>query len=388
MARRKICVVTANRADYSRVKSVLSAIEEHPDLELQLVVAGSHLVDHYGMTVRDIERDGFPISRNVHMELHGNEPVTMAKSVGLGVVEFSSAFYDLKPDVVVAVVDRYENFAAAAAAALMNIPTAHIQGGEVTGTIDESLRHAMTKLSHIHFPSTELSRERIVRLGEDPKYVFTVGCPATDILLSAPRYDLKKLQDEFRSSVKDPSIGFDPSRPYIFMVQHPVTTEFGSGRAQVEETLEGIAARAHQVLVLWPNIDSGSDDVSRGIRLFKIAHPEFTVLTLRHMPHTLFVNALRSAKCLVGNSSSGIREAGYFGVPVVNIGTRQSGREHGQNVIHAGYSRKEISEAIQRHTEHGPYQPEYLYGEGNAGVEIANILATIPFPEVQKKLHW
>src|SRR3989338_5433770 len=263
MARRKICVVTANRADYSRVKSVLFAIQDHPDLELQLVVAGSHLVDHYGMTVRDIERDGFPISRNVHMELHVNEPVTMAKSVGLGVVEFSSAFYDLKPDVVVAVVDRYENFAAAAAAALMNIPTAHIQGGEVTGTIDESLRHAMTKLSHIHFPSTELSRERIVRLGEDPKYVFTVGCPATDILLSAPRYDLKKLQDEFRSSVKDPSIGFDPSRPYIFMVQHPVTTEFGSGRAQVEETLEGIAARAHQVLVLWPNIDSGSDDVSR-----------------------------------------------------------------------------------------------------------------------------
>src|SRR3989344_4136485 len=196
MARRKICVVTANRADYSRVKSVLSAIEEHPDLELQLVVAGSHLVDHYGMTVRDIERDGFPISRNVHMELHGNEPVTMAKSVGLGVVEVSSAFYDLKPDVVVAVVDRYENFAAAAAAELMNIPTAHIQGGEVTGTIDESLRHAMTKLSHIHFPATPQAKERIVRMGEDPRYVFDVGCPATDALLDSPEMSAEEMKRE------------------------------------------------------------------------------------------------------------------------------------------------------------------------------------------------
>lgn len=388
MARRKICVVTANRADYSRVKSVLFAIQDHPGLELQLVVAGSHLVDHYGMTVRDIERDGFPISRNVHMELHGDEPVTMAKSVGLGVVEFSSAFYDLKPNVVVALVDRYENFAAAAAASLMNILTAHIQGGEVTGTIDESLRHAMTKLCHIHFPSTELSRERIIRLGEDPKYVFNVGCPATDILLSAPRYDLKKLQEELKASVKDPSVGFDPTRPYIFMVEHPVTTEFGSGRAQVEETLEGIAPLGHQVLVLWPNIDSGSDDISRGIRLFKIAHPELTVLTLRHMPHSLFINALRNAKCLVGNSSSGIREAGYFGVPVVNIGTRQSGREHGKNVVHAGYSRKEIREAAERHIAHGPYEPEYLYGDGRAGVEIAKILASVQLPHIQKKLHW
>src|SRR3989338_11569010 len=193
MARRKICVVTANRADYSRVKSVLQAIQLHPNLELQLVVAGSHLVDHYGMTVREIEKDGFPISAKVHMEFYGNEPTVMAKSTGLAIIEFATIFNNLKPDIVVALVDRYENFASAVASAMMNIPTAHTQGGEATGTIDESLRHAMTKLAHIHFPSTENAKERIIKMGEDPRYVFNVGCPATDILLSAPKWGMEEV---------------------------------------------------------------------------------------------------------------------------------------------------------------------------------------------------
>lgn len=384
---RKIAVVTANRADYSRVKSALSAIKKHPDLELQLIVAGSHLIDQYGLTVKDIERDGFPIAARIPMELHGSDPLTMTKSIGLGVMEFATCFGNLKPDIVLALVDRYENFASAIAAASMNLPTAHTQGGEVTGTIDESFRHAMTKLSHIHFPSTDSARNRIIQMGEDPKYVFNVGCPATDALLSAPKMDTGEIRKAVNALFKDPQADFDPSKPYIFIIQHPVTTEFGDGLKQIQETLEGVKGLGAQIFMLWPNIDAGSGDVSRGIRLFRLANPEEKITILGHAPHGLFVNLLRESKCLIGNSSSGIRETSYFGVPTVNIGTRQKGREHGQNVVHAGYKRKEIRQAVVKQLEHGPYEKEFIYGNGDAGVKIANILAETSLPSVQKRFY-
>lgn len=384
---RKIAIVTANRADYSRVKSVLSAIQERKDLELQLIVAGSHLLDHYGNTVKDIERDGFPIAARIPMELQGSEPLTMAKSIGLGIMEFATCFGNLKPDVVIALVDRYENFASAVAAASMNIPTAHTQGGEITGTIDESFRHAMTKLSHIHFPSTEGAKKRIIRMGEDPRYVFNVGCPATDALLSTPELTTEDLTKQVRSLFKDPQADFDPSKPYIFVIQHPVTTEFGGGIQQIQETLEGIKGLGIQAFMLWPNIDAGSEDVSRGIRLFKLANPQEKITVLGHAPHALFVNLLRRAKCLVGNSSSGIRETSYFGVPTVNIGTRQAGREHGSNVMHVGYNREEIRGALKKQLEYGPYEKELIYGDGDAGKKIATILAEVELPGVQKRLY-
>lgn len=384
---RKIAVVTANRADYSRVKSVLSAIKKRPDLELQLIVAGSHLLDHYGFTVKEIEKDGFPIAARIPMELHGSDPVSMAKSVGLGVLEFATCFNNLKPDIVIALVDRYENFATAIAAATMNIPTAHIQGGEVTGTIDESLRHAMTKLSHIHFPATPQAKERIMKMGEDPKYVFDVGCPATDALLESPAMSAEEIKQGVKALFKDPQADFDPGKPYMMVIQHPVTTEYGSGIDQVRETLEGIRGLGMQVFMLWPNIDAGSGDVSRGIRLFRLANPNERFVILGHVPHNLFVNLLRNAKCLVGNSSSGIRESCYFGLPTVNIGTRQKGREHGKNVMHAGYNKEEIRNAVLKQLEHGAYPKESIYGSGDAGEKIANILAGVALPSVQKRLY-
>ncbi|KKU94565.1 MAG: UDP-N-acetylglucosamine 2-epimerase [Parcubacteria group bacterium GW2011_GWA1_48_11b] len=321
------------------------------------------------------------------MELHGSDPVSMAKSVGLGVLEFATCFNNLKPDIVIALVDRYENFASAIASATMNIPTAHIQGGEVTGTIDESLRHAMTKLSHIHFPATSQAKERIVRMGEDPRYVFDVGCPATDALLDSPEMSTEEMRREVRALFKDPQADFDPSKPYMMVIQHPVTTEYGSGINQAQETLEGIKGLGMQIFMLWPNIDAGSGDVSRGIRLFRLANPNEQFTILGHTPHKLFVNLLRKAKCLVGNSSSGIRESCYFGLPTVNIGTRQKGREHGKNVIHAGYSKNEIRQAVLKQLEHGNYPTESIYGNGDAGEKIAKILAETKLPSVQKRLY-
>jgi UDP-hydrolysing UDP-N-acetyl-D-glucosamine 2-epimerase len=387
---RKICVVTANRADYSRVKSVLQAIQLHPSLKLQLVVAGSHLVDHYGMTVNEIEKDGFPVSAKVHIEFYGSEPAVMAKSTGLAVMEFATLFNNLKPDIVLALVDRYENFASAVAAAMMNIPTAHIQGGEVTGTIDESLRHAMTKLSHIHFPATDDARERIIKMGEDPCYVFNVGCPATDILLSAPKWSMKEVTQYLRSEIiKEREWSFNPSHPHFLVIQHPVTTEFGSGIQQIQETLKALLKFNHQVFMLWPNIDAGSDDVSRGIRIFKINNPNFPLFILKHTPHKVFINLLRHASCMIGNSSSGIREACYFGIPVVNIGTRQQERERGKNVLDVGYNSDEIAKAIGEQLEHGSYDSEFVYGDGSAGKKIAEILASVNLSNIiQKKIQY
>ena len=386
----KICVVTANRADYSRVKSVLQAIQLHPNLELQLVVAGSHLVDHYGMTVREIEKDGFPISAKVHMEFYGNEPTVMAKSTGLAIIEFATIFNNLKPDIVVALVDRYENFASAVASAMMNIPTAHTQGGEATGTIDESLRHAMTKLAHIHFPSTENAKERIIKMGEDPRYVFNVGCPATDILLSAPKWGMEEVTRYLREKIiKEHNWDFNHSKPHFLVIHHPVTTEFGSGIHQVQETLKALLKFNHQIFMLWPNIDAGTDDISRGIRIFKIENPDFPLYIFKHMPHEIFVNILRHSVCMVGNSSGGIRESCYFGVPVVNIGTRQQNRERGENVLDAGYNAEEIAEAVERQLNHGKYEPEFVYGDGSAGKKIAEILANIDIRNIiQKKIQY
>lgn len=387
---RKICVVTANRADYSRVKSVLKAIQLHPDLELQLVVAGSHLIDHYGTTVREIEKDGFPISARVHMELYGGDPTVMTKSTGLAIIEFATILNNLKPDIVLALVDRYENFASAVAASMMNIPTAHIQGGEVTGTIDESLRHAMTKLCHVHFPASNEAKERIIKMGENPSRVFNVGCPGTDILIAAPKWSTEEVAQYLKKNIiKERGWSFDPSRPYFLVVQHPVTTEFGSGIRQIQETLKALSKFNHQVFMLWPNIDAGTDEISRGIRLFKIENPDLPIFILKHMPHEVFANLLRNTSCMVGNSSSGIRESCYYGTPTVNIGTRQQNRERGSNVLDAGYNSEEIAGAVEKQLRHGRYEPEFVYGDGSAGKQIAEILANIDISNIiQKKMQY
>jgi UDP-hydrolysing UDP-N-acetyl-D-glucosamine 2-epimerase len=385
---RRICVVTANRADYSRAKTVLDAVKAHPDLTLQVVVMGSHLLEKHGFTVREIEADGFVPDARIYMEVDGKNPTTMAKSMGLAVVELATTFDQLKPDIVIALVDRYENFASAAAAALMNIPIAHIQGGEVTGTIDESLRHAMTKLAHLHFPATEGARERIVKMGEPAGTVWNVGCPGTDILLQSPLLSAEETIRSVQEVAKDPNVHLDPKAPYLLVVQHPVTTEYGSGVDQIRATLDAVQGTGMQTIMLWPNIDAGSDDVSRGIRHYQIKHPELPLYAFKHFGNELFVNLMRNASCMVGNSSAGIREACYFGTPVVNIGTRQSGRERGACVRDAGYEKDEIAVAIREQLAHGRYPTERIYGDGTAGTQIADILATARIDVVQKRITY
>ncbi len=386
---RKICVLTANRADFSRLETILESVNEHPDLELQLVVLGSHLLEKTGMTVEEIKRRGFKIDHKVYTEIEGSNPVTMSKSVGLAIMELATVLDQLKPDIVIAPVDRFESLAMGIAPALMNIHVAHIQGGEVTGTIDESIRHALTKLSHLHFVATEKSRGRVIKMGELPEMVFNVGCPGTDLLLKTPVWSMRDTLEKLNKEVIKGERKLKSDKPYLLVIQHPVTTEFSGAAKQITETLEALRKFKGQIIILWPNIDAGASEISRVLRKYT-ALPEYVSRTmiLKHIPSEIFINTLRHSLCLVGNSSTGIREACYFGTPVVNIGSRQEGRERGGNVMDVSYNREEIAKTIKRQLNNGKYPIEYVYGDGTAGKKIAGILASIKLPNIQKKITY
>lgn len=371
---KKICVVIGSRANYSSIKSAMRAIHNHPDLELQLIVGASAILDRYGAVINLIEEDGFTASARVHMLIEGETPATMAKSTGLGLLELPTLFEQMKPDVVLTVGDRFETMATTLAAAYMNIPVAHTMGGEVSGTIDESIRHAVTKFAHIHFPACEGARERIIRLGELPQHVHMVGCPRIDLvadILDSPEISLE-------SALFDKGVGeklnFD--QPFVLVSQHPVTTEYGAGEAQITMTLEAIRELDLPAIVLWPNADAGSDDIARGIRKWRERKLDRHMHFFKNLPIETYVRLMRKTACLVGNSSSGIREGAFIGTPVVNIGTRQTARDRGSNVLDVPYGKDEIKAAIARQVSHGPYAMEPIYGNGRAGQRIADILST------------
>ena len=383
MVKRKICVVVLSRANYGRIKSVLQAIEEHPSLELQLVVGASALLERYGPAIDVIRNDGFRVDAVVYLVIEGENPATMAKSTGLGLLELPTIFENLKPDIVLTVADRFETISTAIAATYMNIPLSHVQGGEVTGSIDESVRHAITKLAHIHFPATKLSAERIIRMGEHPDTVFVTGDPAMDILATA---SLELENDIFQ---RYGGVGpiLDLGQDYLLVVQHPVTTEYEDGFGQINETLMAIYEMGIPTIWLWPNVDAGSDKVSKGIRVFREKYnPEF-VHFFKNFSVEDYARVMRNSKCIIGNSSSGIREGSFLGVPAVNVGTRQQGRERGKNVIDVGYNKEEIKQAIMTQLRNDNYPPEYIYGDGSASRRIAEILATCNI-DIQKTLAY
>ena len=374
--KRKVGVVVSARPSYSRIKTTLQAIKKHPELELQLIVAASALLDRYGNAVDYIEKDGFDIAARVYMVLEGENLTSMAKTTGLGLLELSTTFDNLKPDIVVTVADRFETIATAIAASYMNIPVAHVQGGEVTGNIDERVRHAVTKLSDVHFVSTERSKERLLQMGEELSKVFVTGCPSIDIAKEVS--EEKELN--FNPFEKYPGVGKEPdiSNGYIVVMQHPVTTEYGKSREHVEETLNAVKEINLPALWFWPNVDAGADGTSKGIRVFRELNPNSNFYYFKNMEPTDFLNLLKNSKCLVGNSSVGIRECSYLGVPVVNIGSRQRGRERAKNVIDVDYKKEEIKNAINTQIGHGSYSKDTTYGDGEAGQKIAQLLTEVP----------
>lgn len=376
MSRRKIVVVITARPSYSRVKTVLSAIQKHADLELQLVVAASALLDRYGSAVNYIEKDGFAIAAKVFNVLEGENLTAAAKTTGIGILELSTVFDNLKPDIVVTVADRFETMATAIAASYMNIPLAHIQGGEVTGNIDEKVRHAITKLADYHFVASESAKERVIKLGENPDFVFNTGCPSIDI--ASEINTIKGLN--FNPYQKYGGVGSDPdlSNGYLVVMQHPVTTEYQNSRKHIEETLEAVNELNMPTLWFWPNVDAGADGTSTGIRAFREYHKLKNVHFFKNMEGDDFLVLLNNAKALLGNSSVGIRECAYLGVPVINIGSRQNKRDRGHNVIDVDYNKNEIIDAVNTVLKNGKSETSAVYGGGNAGLTIADLLVKVP----------
>jgi UDP-hydrolysing UDP-N-acetyl-D-glucosamine 2-epimerase len=383
MNRRKVCIVVNSRANYGRIKSLLRAVAKHPDLELCLVAGASAMLHRFGNVRSLMETDGFHVDATVYSIVEGETPTTMAKSTGLAILELATLFENLKPDVVLTVADRFETLATAVAASYMNIPLAHTQGGEVTGSIDESVRHAITKLAHIHFPATQLAAQNVIRMGEDPATVHWTGCPAMDIVAEI---DLALPADIFER-YKGVGPELDPGKPYMVVLQHPVTTEYGKGFQQIRETIQAVVQFDIQTVWLWPNVDAGSDDVSKGLRMFREQQQPAKIHFYRNFSVEDYARLIANCRCLVGNSSSAIREGAFLGVPAVNIGTRQSGREHGENVIHAGYDEAQIATAIRRQIEHEHYPLSHMFGDGKAGQRIADILASAAF-KIQKRLAY
>lgn len=368
-------MVTA-RPSYSRIKTALTAIQNHPDLELQLVIAGSALLDRYGNAVDFIERDGFPVAAKVFMVLEGENPTTMAKTTGLGVMELTNVFFNLQPDAVISIADRFETIATSIAAAYQNIPLVHVQGGEVTGSIDEKVRHANTKLADLHLVCTPDAKERVIRLGENPDMVINTGCPSIDLA---------------KMIGQDQVLGFDPvekyggvgvdlnwKEGYIVVLQHPVTTEYKQAKEQVLETLRAVKALNYPTFWFWPNVDAGSDGTSNGIRSFRELEQPQNIHFFKNMEPMDFLRLLKNSKALVGNSSVGLRECSYLGVPVVNIGNRQHRRSRGENVMDVDYNEKRIFEATKSAIDGEHYPSSGVYGTGDSGEQMAEILATSP----------
>lgn len=386
VTKRKVCVVITTRGNYAKMKSVITLIRSSTDLELQLVLGGMVVLEKYGRISSVLEDQQIPIARTIHFVIEGETLVTMSKSAGLAVTEFSTAFQDLKPDVVLVIADRFECLPIAMAAAYMNIPVAHVEGGEVSGSIDESIRHAITKLAHVHFTASAEAAQRIERMGEDPRTIFPVGSTSLDVIRSLDLCNLNAVRQHQKDFGMGAMIDLVPHQ-YLVLSQHPVTTEYAENLVNVRETIAALEELRMPTVWIMPNMDAGSDGINKGIRQFREASKPDYVHFFKSLPIELYAPLLSNAACIVGNSSSGIRESAFLGTPTVNIGSRQHGRQRGKNVLDVEYNRMGICDAVRRQIAHGRYERDHLYGDGFASEKIVDALRTHEF-RIQKTVAY
>lgn len=381
--KRKIAVITGTRADYGLYYYVLKAIMNNPNLQLQLIVCGMHLCPDFGLTVNEIVNDGFEIADQFETILSADTGGAMAKSVGLSIISMVQSFERLKPDMLLILGDRGEMLAGAIAATHMNIPVAHIHGGEVTGTVDESVRHAITKLSHIHFPATEDSKQRIIRMGENVENIYVVGAPGLDYINNAKYMSKEDVLKRF--NLKDAN--------FIIMTQHPVTTEREEVEWQIRETLEAVVQKKIQTVISYPNSDNGGRKIIEVIEEYKNKY-DF-IKTYKNLTQIEYLSLLNIASLMLGNSSSGIIEAASFKLPVVNIGTRQNGRLRTFNVIDVDYGKDNIVNGIDEALFDRNFHEKLKscvnpYGNGNSGKKISEVLSDIELNKnlIQKRITY
>jgi UDP-hydrolysing UDP-N-acetyl-D-glucosamine 2-epimerase len=382
-AKRKVCFPITSRAYYGRSQMLIRKLHSHAGIDLTLMLGGSILLDKYSKHVADdIQAGGFEIEASLFNVIEGGNHVAMAKTACLTALEFTNNLYTSEPDVVVICGDRFEQLAIAMAAAYLNITIAHIEGGDVTGSIDESVRHAITKLAHLHFVTNGDAHRRVLAMGEDPRYVFNTG--SLDVELAA--HVSTSITNE---QVNALGVGHDVDieQPYLMVVQHPVTTD-ASNRAHLEMTLRVVASFELPTIWFWPNPDAGTGEMADSLRYMREKHPELTqhMRFITNVPANDFIGLLAHAACLVGNSSAGIKECSFLGTPVVNIGDRQHGRLSGEHVTHVGHDAAEIAAAIASQLAHGRYEPSTIYHRDNASDTIVELLANTPL-YTQKRFH-
>ena len=381
--KRKVLVLLVDRANYGRLKPVMQAIQRHPALTLQVLAAGTMVLERFSLPIEEVRADGFPVDGEVFIEVEGSTPLTMAKSVGFATIEFASEFHRLKPDVVVLIGDRYEALAATVAAAYMNLCVLHIQGGEVSGSIDESCRHAISKFAHYHFPSTRRSAEYLVRMGERPETILGIGCPSSDLAMGLDSV----ITDDILNSSKGGGVHIDTSMPFLLVTFHPTTTQYGSEKEEMHQLLLALKELQMPTVLLWPNIDAGADHISKIVRLFRDQHAPGWLRTLTNLTPENYLKVLANTACAIGNSSSFVRDASFFGTPVVLVGTRQDGRERDLHVTRVPPVASEIAETAMAQLQHGRYTPSTLYGDGKVSERVAEVLATLK-AYTQKRLAY
>ena len=371
--KRRICFPITSRAYYGRAQLLIRKLHAHPGIELELMLGGSILLDKYSRHIADdIEAGGFTISGSFLNVIEGGNHVAMAKTACLTALEFTNGLHTIDPDIVVICGDRFEQLAIAMAAAYLNLTLAHIEGGDVTGSIDESVRHAITKLSHIHFVTNDEAHRRVLAMGEDPSYVFNTG--ALDVELAA-RVTTTVTSERMNSYGVGHAV--DISQPFLVVVQHPVTTDTDN-RQHVETTLRAVAALSMPTIWFWPNPDAGTAEMAESLRHVREQHDELTrqMRFITNIPADEFVSLLRQASCVVGNSSAGIKECSYLGTPVVNIGARQQGRLAAEHVTNVPSNENAIRDAIAAQLAHGRYAPSSIYYRADTSDRIVEALAT------------
>ncbi len=380
---RKILFVSERRADYSRLKPIMKAVQASPRLKMQLVVTGMHLLKYFGETKKIVRQDGFKIDAILptFAENDRDDGAAMATAIGKAHIGMARIFTRLKPDIIFAGFDIGANFAAAVTGMHMNIHVSHIQGGEVSGSIDELLRHGMTKFAHIHFAATEQSRKRIIRMGENPKYVFNVGSPSLDTIRSIDYLPKEKIAEKY---------GIDPKKRLVILSQHPVTSEVNHVVEQIKHTIsavQDVAAKNNcEVLAIYSNNDAGGKRIVAQLK-------KSGFIVMPNIVYEDFLRLLKVAEVLVGNASTGIHEAPSFGLPTVNIGTRQQSRERGKNVIDADYNKTDIEKAIRRALFDKKFRAAVKraknpYDNGDTAKKVVAILENIDLPPVQKVITY
>jgi GDP/UDP-N,N'-diacetylbacillosamine 2-epimerase (hydrolysing) len=380
MSKRKICVITGTRAEYGCLRWVMEGIRETPGLELQVIVTGMHLSPEFGLTYREIERDGFCIDRKVEMLLSSDTPMGVAKSMGLGLIGFGEALQQLQPDLIFVLGDRFEIFSAVAAAMVARIPVAHAHGGETTeGAFDEAIRHSISKMSHLHFVAAEEYRARVIQLGEDPQRVFLVGGLGIDNIKKLPLLD--------RAALKV-ALAFELGRKNLLITFHPVTLENATAAEQMTELLCVLESLQDTHLIFtMPNADTGGRVLIDMVEQFVAKHANARAYTSLGQLH--YLSCIRHVDGVIGNSSSGLAEVPSFAKGTINIGDRQRGRLKAASVIDCAPDRKSISAAVQR-----LYSPAFQsalktvrnpYGEGGASEKVVRVLKDSPLESILKK---